>query len=167
MLCSVLPQLALESFPCAQVFHGQASAEHLPSADRLESVLEVLDRGKPAVIGPDDRDDVEPARMFEQGMALEEVERGEGEPSLLLLGDGLGRFTSAAGLDLDEDESVAVAGDQVDFSSAGPVAPDDDPKAVAAEELGGGPLAPVPEPPAPEGSEERCSGRTGGPAIGR
>jgi hypothetical protein len=127
----------------------------------------MFDLGNSTVIRPDDGDDVEPARLFEQRVSLEEVERGEGEPALLLLGDGLGRFAPAAGLDLDEDEYVALAGDQVDLPSADPIAPDDDPQARAAEELRGGPLASVPEPPAPEGAEERRSGRASRGTIGR
>ena len=42
-------------------------------------------------------------------VGLREFEGGEGNPALLGRGDRLGRVACAAGLDLDEDERVAVA----------------------------------------------------------
>src|SRR4051812_9991899 len=82
---------------------GAFLAEHLPPADRLEGVADVLDLGAAAVLGPDDGDDIEAAALLEQAMAFEEVEGGQCQPPLLLRRDSLRRRAPAPGFHLDED----------------------------------------------------------------
>ena len=78
--------------------------EHLPSADGLEGVTDVLDSWRRRIVGPDDGHDVEAAALLQQTVPFEIVERGEGQPALLLGGHGLGRIAVTTCLDLDEDE---------------------------------------------------------------
>ena len=76
-----------------------------------------MDSGRALAFGPDDRDDVEPASLLEPGrVRLKKVEGGQGQPTLLLGGDRLGGRPLPAGFDLDEDQDVAVPGDQVDLT---------------------------------------------------
>ena len=97
-------------------------AEHLTSPDRFERIGEVFDGGYAVVVGPNDRDDVEPATLLEQAVLFEELEGGERQAVLFFQGDRLGGLALPARLDLDEDQCRAVAGDEVDLPARGPVA---------------------------------------------
>ena len=66
---------------------------------------------------PDDRDDVKATALLGASVCfLEELEGGEGEPSLFLGGNRLGGLPEAARLDLNEDDRVAVTRNQVDLA---------------------------------------------------
>src|SRR5262249_28935070 len=116
------------------------SAEHLSAADGREGVGDVLDLGVAALVGPHDRDEVDPAADVEQPMLVEEMQRGQRDPALLLPVDGLGGHAASPRLDLDEDQSLAVARDQVDLAGPHAIAPRQDAKPTTAEIAGGGPL---------------------------
>src|SRR5690348_17097282 len=116
--------------------NGEVLSEELSPPARLEGVADVFDDGLAAVVGPDDRDDVEAGAPIEEVVFLEELEGGEGEPALLLGSDGLGGGPRAAGLDLDEDDRVAVARDQVDLAERGPVPAHEDAEAPPAQPAG-------------------------------
>src|SRR5262249_45229450 len=139
------------------------SAEHLSLADGLEGVGNVLDLRLVALIRPEDRDDVEPAADLEETVLAEEIERGERDPALLLRGDRLPGHSPASRLDLDEDEGVAIARDQVNLAEPRAVAPDDHSHPLAAEVASGRPLAAVAQPAIPERphEHERSHGEPG------
>jgi hypothetical protein len=134
------------------------STIHLAPADRLEGVPEVLDRRRMSSFRPDDGDDVEPGSLFEEAVALEKMESGEGQSALLLEGDGLGWDPLTARFDLDKDQNVALAGDQVDLPFVRPVAPGQDAEADLSKEASGLAFASIAEPAVPEGSDDRVHG---------
>src|SRR4051794_17366158 len=51
--------------------------EHLPSADGLEGVADVVDSRRRGIVGPDDGHHVEAAALLQQTVPFEIVERGE------------------------------------------------------------------------------------------
>ena len=112
----------------------------------------MLDGRGATPIRPDDRHDVEPAPLLEQAMLLEEPQRGKRQPALFLGSDGLGGLALTPRLDLDEDQDVAVPGDQVDLAARRPVASEQDPEALSAQVAGGRALAAIAQEPVPEGA---------------
>jgi len=115
--------------------------KHLTHADGFEGMADVFDIRKALSVGPDEGHDVETAALLEEIVFFKETERGKGQSALFFRGHGLSRLSLPACFHLDEDESVAVAGDEVDFSPGGPVAAYQDPKALASEVASGFALA--------------------------
>ncbi len=113
-------------------------------------------RGSLTVIRPDDRHDVEPAALLEHPVHPEEVRRGERQPSLLLGRHGLRRYALATRLDLDEDQDLALARDQVDLAEPVAMAASQDAQALPAQVTGGRALTPVAQQPIPECPDFRC-----------
>src|SRR6476620_5358235 len=107
-------------------------------AGRLECIANMLDfRGKP-VVGPDDRHDVESAPLFEQVVMPQKLERGHAETPLLLRGDCLGGNASASRLDLNEDQRVGLARNQINFTPSRAISAIQDAYTVAAQITSGG-----------------------------
>jgi len=156
-----------EAHYCATGCSCEGSAKHLARPGRLEGVPDVLDHGCPAIVGPDDGHDIEPRRPVQEPVPPEEVEGGQGEPALFFRRDRLGRVAPPSCLDLDEDDGVPVAGDQVDLALRGPVVTDDRPDPRAPKVARRRPLAAVAEPSAQEGSQGFRPGGTGGALTGR
>jgi len=133
----------------------RASTEHLTAAVGIERVAVVLNLRLGAVVGPEDGDDVEPTTLLKQVMALEELERREGQPPLLFHGDGLGRLAAAAGLDFDEDQDIIVAGDQINLSAGGSPAAAEDAHSLFLQEPRRGAFPTIAEQTAQEGPDGR------------
>ncbi len=115
------------------------SIKHLPGADRLEGVFEMLDRRAALVFRPSDGDHVEAGRGFEQVMALEVDHRQAGKAVLLITVDGFGRMTRVvrdASFHFDEYDRPAVHGDQVNLAAANVRTAGDDGIAESLEEAG-------------------------------
>src|SRR5262249_41271491 len=141
----------VQEMPCQQSpFGGGLLSKHLPAADGVEGIADVLDLRRAAVVGPEDGHDVEAAALLEEVVLAEEVQRGECDSALLLPGDRLGRHAPAPRLDLDEDQGLTVARDQVDLAGPRAIAPQQDPQALAAKEPSGQPLATLAQEPIPE-----------------
>src|SRR4051794_40236268 len=115
----------------------------------------MFDDGGVVLVGPDDRHDVEATWLFEEAVMLEELEGGEGESPLFLGGDGLGGDALPARLDLDEDQGIAVAGDQVDLAARRAIAAQDDPHPLTAQGAGRLTLAAIAEQAAQECTHDR------------
>jgi hypothetical protein len=133
-------------------------AEHLTTPDCFERVGEVFDGGRAAVVGPNDRDDVEPAALLEQAVLLEKLEGGERQAVLFFQGDRLGGLALPARLDLDEDQCRAVAGDEVDLPARGPVAAHQNVKPLAPQASRGRAFASVSQPSVQKGPHDRVHG---------
>ena len=54
----------------------RALAEHLATANRLEGGANMFNVGRAAIVGPDNGDHIEPARLFEQAVELLKLEGG-------------------------------------------------------------------------------------------
>ncbi len=143
-------------------------SEHLTPSDGLEGVAEVLDGRGFAIIGPNDRDDVEPGPLrVEQPMLREELQRRQGQPTLLLQSDRLGRLPLPARLDLDEDEDVSIARDQINFPEGCAITFRQDPKSLPAQETRGVLFSPVAQQPAQGGAHDRVHGSSLGQGTPR
>ena len=105
----------------------------------------MLDRGLGPIIGPDERHDVESASRFQEAVSLEKMESGVRETSLFLKRHRFGRLSSPPGLHFDENQSIAVSSDQVDFAASRSIASDDDAHARSSQEARGGAFAAVAE----------------------
>ena len=95
-----------------------------------------------------DRDDIEAAGHFPEALPLEIVLGQLTQPALLALPDGRLRRVPVAlpeGLDLDEDEGLAVARHEIDLAEAGADVPVEDGEAALLEEPRGLLLAPFPD----------------------
>src|SRR5262245_49389610 len=85
--------------------------EHLKATGWLERVSNVFDGWFRLVRRPGDGDDVEPGRVIEQSVLLEEAKREVREPPLFLGTDRLGRMPRRVAeprLHLDEDDLAAI-----------------------------------------------------------
>jgi hypothetical protein len=60
------------------ILASQCLTKHLPAADRLEGIAEVFDPRRAAIVGPEDRHDVEPAALIEQSVSAHELQRRHG-----------------------------------------------------------------------------------------
>jgi hypothetical protein len=127
----------------------------LSPANRLEGIPEVFDRWRSLTVGPDDGDDIEPASLLQEPMSFEKMERGQGQSALLFRGDGFARVAFPTRFDLDEDQHIAISGDQVNFPFVRPVASGEDAKSGSTKETGGLAFSSVAEPTVPEGSDNR------------
>ena len=141
------------------IFLPESSAEHLTSSNSLERVADVFDLGRVVIFWPDDGHDVEPASLLEQAVFFQEMEGCKGQPALFFRGDGFCGHSLSAGLDLNEDDNVAVECDQIDLALIGPVAAMQDPQTLAAEVASGFLLAAVTEQAVPERLNDRISHR--------
>ena len=113
--------------------------------------------GRVVIFWPDDGHDVEPASLFEQAVFFQEMEGCKGQPTLFFRGDGFSGHSLSAGLDLNEDDDVAVQCDQIDLAVIGPVAAVQDPQTLAPEVTSGLLLAAVTEQAVPERLDDRIS----------
>jgi hypothetical protein len=104
---------------------SKSSPIHLAATDGFKRIADVFDHRLASIVGPDDRYDVEPALLLKQVMALEKFERGYRNPSLLLCGHGFRRLTPAPRLDLDENQDVAIANNEVDLALMRPISAQD------------------------------------------
>ena len=119
-------------------------AIHLPRF-HLEGGGEMAKSRDAVLIVQRDGDHVEPACDVSQPLPLEIVLGQLTQPALLALPDGrLGRVPVALpeGLDLDEDEGLAVARHEIDLAEAGADVPVEDGEAALLEEPCGLLLAP-------------------------
>src|SRR3954454_25269283 len=109
---------------------------------RFERVRRVADLGVSA-LGPDDGADIETRRGLGTTVAGEEELACLGELVALRLVDLFfgGGIVVGAGLDLDEHERLAVAGDDVDLADGAPEVALDDLVTLVAQVLGGHVLA--------------------------
>ena len=114
-------------------FLPESSAEHLTSSNSLERIADVFDLGRVVIFRPDDGHDVEPASLLEQAVFFQEMEGCKGQPTLFFRGDGFSGHSLSAGLDLNEDDDVAVQCNQIDLAVIGPVAAVQDPQTLASE----------------------------------
>jgi len=121
------------------------SVEHLPSANRLEGVLEVFDGGLLLVRWPSDSDDVEAGAVFKQVVAAEVTQRDARQAALFVLINGFGGMATVmrrARLDLDEDNRLSVDGDEIDFANSISLAMCDNDVSLTLQEASSGSLAP-------------------------
>jgi hypothetical protein len=132
-------------------------AKHLPASDRLEGIAEVLDPWGSAIVGPDDRHDVEAAAHFEDVVSTHELKRDVSQPPLFLRGDRLGGNALPPCLHLDEDQRVAITRDQINFTLLGLKTAQQDAHALAFQVAGGDSLAALPQQPIQEGPQDRWS----------
>ena len=120
-------------------------AEELPAALSRKGVLMVRDGRSAGVLGPDHFDYVEPGRILQKTVRLEEGRRRTGHSLPAVMIDGQCRTRAGlvtAGLHFDEDDRLAVDGDHVDLAVAQPAARGDDAVLAPAPEIAGGaPLA--------------------------
>jgi len=112
---------------------------------RLECVFEVLDLGLSA-LGDADLDHIEPARPVLRRLLHQEVLRGPLDPPPLRGRDRRVRLAAVglrACLDLDEDDGVALGGDQIDLPRNATVVSNDDTVFPPSKMAGGGTLSAV------------------------
>ena len=102
--------------------------------------MEVLHVRSAAMLGPDDGDHVEAGARFQQAVLFEV---GQSYAGQLPLFGGIDRFGGVsggavlAGLDFNEHQAIAVAGDDVDLSEPVGILPGDDRVAQPLEKTGG------------------------------
>ena len=92
----------------------------------------------PSVGTGENLDDIEAAGAFQPPVALEIKQGHPGESLLLFTIDRLGRPAegqSATSLDLDENQDVAILGNQIDFAEASAEAPLENPHSRATEQV--------------------------------
>jgi hypothetical protein len=117
------------------------SPKHLAAPDGLKGVAEVLDLGRRAVVGPDDCDDVIPAAHFEKLIFAQELKRDIRQSALFLERNCFDGTSLPARFHFDEDQSVAVARDQIDFPLFRPIPTQEDAHALAFQVASGQSLA--------------------------
>ena len=80
-------------------------------------------------------------------VTLQKMKRGAGEVALFFEGDGFGGTSRPPSFDFDEDDPLAVEGDQVDLPSTDAVTLGQDSITLTLQEPSGGPLASIAEKP--------------------
>jgi hypothetical protein len=136
---------------------AEPSSEHLPVSERFEGVAEVLDLRASAIVGPNDRHDVEAAAHFKHVVFAHELKGDVREPSLFLRSDRLGRNAVPSRFHFDEHQRVAIARDQVNLTTLGSIAVQQDAHAVAFQMPRGGSFSAFAEQPIQESSYNRWS----------
>jgi hypothetical protein len=139
--------------------HGFAEplSEHLSASDRLEGIAEVLDLWASAIVGPNDRHDVEAAAHFERVVFAHKLKGDVRQPSLFLRSDRLGRNALPPRFHFDEHQRVAIARNQVNLTALGSIATQQDAHAVALQMPRGGTLSAFAEQPIQESLYNRWS----------
>lgn len=108
----------------------------------------VFDLRRLYAVGPRQRDDIKSSAMVKQFALLQPHQRQLRELHLFAVSDSLGgmaRGMGRTGLHLDEDDPVAVTGDDVDLAPVAAAIAGEDPIALLAQIPDGGVFTAIPE----------------------